>query len=90
MNEHYIITVERVSENKVNELGGWTIIEKRPLTKKEADDAWEHQRKDLKEVYGYPPAREIIKTTTVKVFEQVVSEPAFDLKAVIMAVNKER
>jgi len=84
----YKITIEKVTTKKEVVDGLWTIVDKRPYTEKEAHDAFEPQEfaKELKEVRGYAPSREVTVTVEQTVLIQEVEE--LDIAKVIIAINK--
>ena len=84
----YTITIEKTETKRKLVQGDWVIIEQRPWTQKEMDEAFgqfDPKPHPLKEIRGYPPAREQNVMKTSQVFQQTIED--IDLSAVIMAVN---
>ena len=93
MNKKYIVTVREVSEITSIERGDYTVIDKRPWTEGElanagfgrSDAPFFLKESPLKEIRGYAPDRETVKTVETELLRQTVE--TLDLTAVIMAVN---
>ena len=81
------ITITKVSDKKVIETGQYTVIEKRPYSKEELKDSGdpEYYKKQLKEIRGYTPEREIVIAKEIEIYKQIVEN--LDLVEVIDAVN---
>lgn len=98
----YEITIKRKSTIRVKEETGWIVVDKRPWTSQEFDEAAERlygtQRDNfltntlLKEVRGYAPAREVDKVVDTEVFKQTIevgdSESDMVVTSVVKALNK--
>ena len=90
----YKITITKIETVQSTEQGDYTIIDRRPWTKKELDEEKSHaygdgktflEKNPLKEIRGYAPARSIEKAVETEVLKQTVE--TLDLSAVIRAVN---
>ena len=92
MSKKYIVTVREVSEIASIEQGAYVVIDKRPWTEGELANASFGQSDErflkenpLKEIRGYAPDRETVKTVETELLRQTVE--TLDLTALIMAVN---
>lgn len=85
----YEITIKEIKSVTKVERGEHTVIEERPYTQKELDDAnafyREHSAKEIKRIYGYAPDREVTSEVTSEIIKQRVE--SIDLVAVIKAIN---
>lgn len=86
----YKIEITKAETKTVTKRGDFTVIEERPWTKEELDEATDHFRKaddqpTLKQVRGYAPNFQEVINTQVKVLEQTVED--LDLAQVIKAIN---
>lgn len=88
----YKITIEKIENEKVTKKGEYAVVEKRPYTQAELDEANNGFIKDdtepqsLKSVYGYLPEYEVIREKKTDILEQSVED--LDVVAVIKAINK--
>ena len=86
----YRITIEKVESIEVSEHGDYTVIDERPYTDEEVQQANSNWRNSetvniLHRVFGYPPNRMVQKLSNTLILLQEVEE--LDLVAVIKAIN---
>jgi len=83
----YVITITQVETVKATVRGQWTVVNERPYTNSEMNDAYTTKEGDppLKREYGYAPDREGEKEVFTKLFEQTLDQ--IDLPAIIIAAN---
>ena len=88
----YVITIREIEEVSAPEQGPYTVIDKRPWTPAElsnaagfCDDKQFLKENPLKEIKGYAPDRQTVKTVETELLRQTVE--TLDLAAVIKAVN---
>lgn len=79
----YKITIEQIAEVKetVNQS---QVVERRPLTKKEADDAFMVNEMTMKDIYGQVPV-EVTRKQTIMIYSAQVE--SLNVAAVIKAVH---
>lgn len=89
----YEIIIKQKTTQKVEKTGSWTIIDSRPWTAEELEEATKYKNRDdflkdnpLKQVYGYTPEHVTIETKEVELLKQTVT--VLDLTAVIKAINQ--
>jgi len=90
----YKITITKIEKVKHLEEPKWQVVDRRPYTEKELQEysasrygvnREQISAEDRKEVYGYPPPREVEAEETHEVYSQRVND--MNLAKVIMAVN---
>mgnify|MGYP006921356619 CR=1 FL=1 len=86
---HYKITITEVSEVTKTQRGHWTVVDKRPWTAVELEDApaFNQEAKSLKDVMGYAPDITVTQEISKDIFTQTIPEQEFYLKKVIAAIN---
>lgn len=86
------ITIKEIKTETKLTRGEHTVIEQRPFTKEELNNApaWEltenGKQGKLKPIYGYAPDREVEVVVEQEILKQTVAK--LDLTAVIRAINK--
>lgn len=81
-----IVKKEYISQAEYEALYGDEKKEFKAVQYDKATEAVDANAIYVRDVYGYPPKREVNKTVNEKVLEQTVEE--LDLPAVIRAINK--
>lgn len=83
----YKVEVTKIDKVEKVVKGEWAVLEKRPYTKEECDEAGygENFKAELKSIYGYAEPQKQMVETEVKVLSQTVE--GLDLIEVIKAIN---
>lgn len=92
----YKIVITRIDEKKEMKRGDWQTVEERPYTEEELQKADYHTKQAVqsaaeagkvitKNIYGHPPATEVVTYVETKVYEQQAEN--IDIADIIRAVN---
>jgi hypothetical protein len=89
----YTITITETTEQVKKESGAYAVVGHKYLSAHDYGELSFEERKDYKiadgdqyckPVYGYPPAKEVVKEVSTEIYKQTVKE--LNLNSVILAV----